>query len=590
MARPLEIAVLIKQIPSFEDFTLTTDGRLRRDGVPLGMNPYCRRAVTKGIELARESSGYCTIFTLGPESASEVLREAIVCGAGSGILVSDNAFAGSDTLATARALAAAVKREGIFDVILVGRNSVDAETGQVGPALAELLGFPFLCAVRELIVTNGRLRARCERDDGWAEAEVAPPAVLAVAERLCAPAKAAPDACRAVSANRIRVVTATELGPGPWGIAGSLTRVGEVRATTTARDGRILTGPLAQQVSEMASFLRDRGVLDDSPRQLSGQVSATSREGESTVAALLESGRERLNRELCGGAARLAAEIGGKVAALSAFPGNAGRLGSWGADENVVFAGPADSEDFVVAAGEWARAAAPWAILAPGTLWGREVAGRLAARLKAGLTGDAIDLTVENRRLIAWKPAFGGQCVAAIHASSAIQMATVRPGALALLNPRKAVANVTRHTVTGRGRIKTLAEERDDDIDILANAEVVVGVGTGVAPEDYGALDPLTRGLGAALAATRKVTDRGWLPRARQLGITGIAIAPRLYFAIGLSGKFNHSVGIRGAGMVVAINDDPEAPIFNFSDIGIVADWKQVVPPLAVALAANPQS
>ncbi len=590
MAEPLEIAVLIKQIPNFEDFTLTTDGRLQRDGVPLGMNPYCRRAVTKGIELAREFGGSCTVFTLGPESASEVLREAIACGAGSGILISDDAFAGSDTLATARALAVAVKRESTFDVILVGRNSVDAETGQVGPAVAELLGYPFLCAVRELIMTNGGLRVRCERDDGWAEAEVAPPAVLAVAERLCAPAKAAPDVCGAVSASRIRVVTATELGSGPWGFAGSLTRVGEVRATTTSRDRKILTGPLAQQVYELASVLRDRGVLDGAPQQLSGQVNATSRAGELTVAVLLEPGRERLNRELCGGAASLAAEIEGKVAALSAFRDDTARLGSWGIDENIVFADASNAEDLAKAAGEWAQATAPWAILAPGTLWGREAAGRLAARLNVGLTGDAIELSVEKSRLIAWKPAFGGQCVAAIHASSPIQMATVRPGALALLKPRNALADVTCRAATGRSRIKTLAEERDDDIDILANANVVVGIGTGVAPEDYGALNPLTERLGAELAATRKVTDRGWLPRARQLGITGIAISPRLYVAIGLSGKFNHAVGIRGAGTVVAINDDPDAPIFDFSDIGIIGDWKQVVPLLETALAGDDQS
>ena len=90
--------------------------------------------------------------------------------------------------------------------------------------------------------------------------------------------------------------------------------------------------------------------------------------------------------------------------------------------------------------------------------------------------------------------------------------------------------------------------------------------------------------LGAELAATRKVTDKGWAPRARQVGITGRSIAPRLYLAVGLSGKFNHMVGVRASGTIVAINDDPGAPVFSQCDIGLVGDWHELVPALAAAL------
>jgi len=103
-------------------------------------------------------------------------------------------------------------------------------------------------------------------------------------------------------------------------------------------------------------------------------------------------------------------------------------------------------------------------------------------------------------------------------------------------------------------------------------------------PDEYEQLSPLAALLGAELAATRKVTDRGWAPRARQVGITGRAIAPRLYVAIGLSGKFNHMVGVRGAGTVLAVNADRGAPVFGFCDVGVVGDWHEVVPLLAEAL------
>ena len=131
---------------------------------------------------------------------------------------------------------------------------------------------------------------------------------------------------------------------------------------------------------------------------------------------------------------------------------------------------------------------------------------------------------------------------------------------------------------------RVLGERRNDDVETLARAEVVIGVGTGVDPEEYGQLSPLAALLGAELAATRKVTDRGWAPRARQVGLTGRSIAPRLYVGLGLSGKFNHTVGVRAAGTILAVNTDPGAPVFAHCDVGIVGDWHEVVPLLHEAL------
>ena len=135
-----------------------------------------------------------------------------------------------------------------------------------------------------------------------------------------------------------------------------------------------------------------------------------------------------------------------------------------------------------------------------------------------------------------------------------------------------------------RSRVRRLSQRRDDDIEVLARAAVVIGLGAAVAPDEYEELSPLAALLGAELAATRKVTDKGWAPRARQVGITGRSIAPRLYLAVGLSGKFNHMVGVRAAGTIVAINDDPGALVFSQCDIGMVGDWHVVVPALAAAL------
>jgi electron transfer flavoprotein alpha subunit len=224
-------------------------------------------------------------------------------------------------------------------------------------------------------------------------------------------------------------------------------------------------------------------------------------------------------------------------------------------------------------------------------MWGRELAGRVSVLLDAGLTGDAVELETADGRLVAWKPAFGGQLVAAITSVSAVQLVTVRPGVLDLLSPRSAGA-ATACTLDGatKGRVRVLDGARNDDVDELGAARAVVTVGAGVPPERYGELDNLVVAFGATLAATRKVTDKAWMPRSRQVGITGHSIRPDLYVALAVSGKFNHMVGVRAAGTVLAINSDPTAPVFDACDVGIVGDWTEIVPLLTRAVTGpNPQ-
>ena len=595
----MNIAVLVKQVPNAETLTLLPDGRLNRVGVDLEMNAYCRRAVSKGVELAGAHGGRCVVFTLGPPVAEDILREAVAWGAHEGVLITDPAFAGSDTLATARALAAALRHEGPWDLVLVGRNSIDADTGQVGAQVAELLDLPFAAGIRQLELTDGKVEVNCELDDGWRTCRLQLPAVLSTAERLTDPCKVPPPGRAAVPADKIRRLTAADLGPGPWGAAGSPTQVGSVRSMEIDRRGMVLSGEPADQVAEAVALLESWGALitgdhrgtattESAEPGVDNVDPATEGSGPGIV-VVIEPGRPRLARELLGEAAHLAAELDGTVTAIGPAPLDAAALAGWGADSAVELVGTPVEEDVAVAIADWCGRHGPWAGLLPGTLWGREVAARMAVRLDAGLTGDAVGFGVEHGRLISWKPAFGGRLVAAITATSDIQLATVRPGILSLRTPRKTdgelpVEQVTR---TRRGRLDVTGEGRDDEVEALLTAETVVSVGNGIPPDDYPLLEPLVHSLGAELAASRKVTDKGWLPRARQVGITGQSIAPALFVAIAVSGKFNHMVGARGAGTIVAVNNDPGAPVFEWADIGIVGDWREVVPLLASALSGS---
>ncbi|MHB1502244.1 MAG: hypothetical protein ACYCYK_14115, partial [Candidatus Dormibacteria bacterium] len=440
----MRIAVLIKQVPRVEVLALGPDGRLQRDDLDLEMNAFCRRAVAHGVALAHSRGGSSTVFTLGPPAAADVLREAIAWGANAGVHITGPEFAGSDTLATARALAAAVDKTGPYDLVLVGRNAVDADTGQVGPAVAQFLDLPFLGAARSADVVGATVRARLEREDGWTVAEADLPAVVSCAERLCAPCKMPPAARAAVRAHTIRTIRAQELGPGPWGQLGSATVVGAVRALDIPRLRQRLDGPIALQVSRAVELIREARVLEGetawNPAGI-GQGSSvpdplarTAREplpeslpgvapARPTIAVLIEHGRLHMGRELLGEGARLAQASAGWVTAVTCMPMTGELAGSWGADELLQLDAGTDASTFAETVGAWCSRTSPWAVLAPATMWGREVAARIAVMLRAGLTGDVIELAVDGHSLVCWKPAFGGRLVASISATSAVQMA-----------------------------------------------------------------------------------------------------------------------------------------------------------------------
>lgn len=585
---------------------LGPDGRLVREGLELHMNDYCRRGIRAGCDLSAATGGTCTAITLGPDSAETVLREAILCGCQDAIHVTGSEFAGSDTLATAEAIVAALEASGPWDIVMCGRNSVDADTGQVPAQVAELLNLPLLAGARELALSSGdkdmdvaRLSALLEHDDEWLKVEVDLPVVVSCAERLCDPCKVKePDEWAKVDGERIRRFGANDLGRGPWGVTASTTVVGEVRILDVDRASELLYGPTTTHLDQVAETITSRLALDTSSNVPVREVPQPSGPGDGgDVIVIGQPGRDRTTAELLGAAAGLAETIGGRAVLSIDVVDNWETFSEQGADQLLCHAGVTAADEvaqllidrYSESSGVQSKGALPWAILAPSTAWGREVAARLATRLRAGLTGDAVGLEVRGGRLVALKPAFGGRLVAEITCTSESQMATVRPGVLPLLMPRPSGPFATDHlSGTSNNRlVKVLDRRRDDDSDLLATADLVVSVGQGVDPADLPLVERLANRLGAELCATRKVTDAGWLPRARQVGITGHIIAPQLCIAIGTSGKFNHTIGLRGAGTIVGINPDPNCELWGWCDIGLIADWRDALEPLVDRLTAE---
>jgi electron transfer flavoprotein alpha subunit len=185
----------------------------------------------------------------------------------------------------------------------------------------------------------------------------------------------------------------------------------------------------------------------------------------------------------------------------------------------------------------------------------------------------------DSPRLVGSKPC-AGHHVANVDSLSKVQLLTVRTGCLALREPRPGVP------LRPIGQLRTGTEpdiarrgfSSVDDYESLDRAEIVIGVGRGVAPADYGELQDLCRLLGAELAATRAVTDASWLPHSRQLGITARTISPRLYVATGMSGSPLHMAGVSRASSILAVNSDHTAQVFRHSNVGVVGDWRAVFP------------
>jgi electron transfer flavoprotein alpha subunit len=600
----LKVAVCIKQIPLVEDANFDAATRtIRRDGVNV-ISAYDLRAIAQAVDLKSRLDCETVVVTMGPPQAREALIDAMGMGIDRAVHLQDRAFAGSDTLATAHALAQWLKREA-FDLILLGKYSLDAETGQVGPEIAELLGIAQITGVRKLELDGDRILTDRESDEGVEQVEARMPALLTCAERLINPVKIDAKTREAAQSRTVETVSAAELDAdaAKFGFAGSPTWVQEVRAQESPKvECKMIDAADPERAAEeVIAELEERGALR--PRvhnreQIAAQVrkSVRGRDVWVVVETNLAGEITLCTLELLSAGDRLASKLGGALIAV-ALPGaaalHAGLLASYGADDLLLVEGDAlenySPETAAEAIAHLVHERKPWALLLSASERGRDWGPRLAARLGLGLTGDAVGLELDGEdRMVALKPAFGGNIVAPILSKTYPQMATVRQGVLELAAPNPArVAEIETVRVkvgTPMTRLIDSSSNLDHTIVPLDGAEVVVGIGMGVGgPEGVETVKDFARTIGAGLCATRRVTDKGWVAHQLQVGLTGKAIGPRLYFSVGIRGVPNHTVGIKRAETVVAINSDPDAVIFERANLGLVGDWEPITRALTAA-------
>ncbi len=282
-----------------------------------------------------------------------------------------------------------------------------------------------------------------------------------------------------------------------------------------------------------------------------------------------------------------ARQLGGEVQAVllgSGVEASAAELGTYGASK-VMVADDAALAEYTVDAytdvlAEIFGAAGPTAVIIGATSQGRELAARLSAKLDAGLATDCVALRMEGDQLTAVRPMYGGKLLADVTLEGAPAIVALRPN---IITAEAAPTDAVVETVAvnaGEGLTRVVGKQLESGKIDLTEAEIVVAGGRGMGGPDYSIVETLADVLGGAVGASRSAVDEGWRSASDQVGQTGKTVSPNLYIACGISGAIQHLAGMSSSKVIVAINKDPEAPIFGKADFGIVGDLHEVVPAL----------
>ncbi len=311
--------------------------------------------------------------------------------------------------------------------------------------------------------------------------------------------------------------------------------------------------------------------------------------------------------ELLGKAKDLAADLGQQVVAVligSDVKGLADSLAQYGADRVIVVDDPElkeyRTEPYAHALSSVIEQYKPEIMLIGATAIGRDLGPRVAARIHTGLTADCTQLDIgdfplnpapgqeqKKNQLLMTRPAFGGNTIATIACPDyRPQMATVRPGVMQKREADKsAKANVEECKLdfTPNNKYAEILEvvKSVSNVADIADAKILVSGGRGVgSPENFKILEELAEAIGGTVSCSRAVVDSGWKPKEMQVGQTGKTVRPHVYFAIGISGAIQHVAGMEESDIIIAINKDESAPIFDVADYGVVGDLNQIVPEL----------
>lgn len=610
----MNILVCVKQVPNTKHMTIDPKtNRLVRHGVSAMINPSDRYTLEKALRFREQHGGRLTVVSMGGPQASDVLVSAHLVGADRCILLTDSAFAGSDTFATASVLAAAIQYEQQrtgeqFDMIFCGKSTIDGETGQVGPELAELLGIPNYTNISHLDY-NG---ITCEVEYRMDEMKLrgCPKLPILVTYPL------AGDVClRSALHDRLEKVDEVQIPRlgleelSPWlnreeiGLNGSATRV--VRSfvpETQRRSVRIDKGTAKEKAAQLVEALVADGVLGGKGSKTNSASPKHVRveKGAGRICVFVEQNRKGSCKNISLELLKPAIEMGDaaklRVSAILAGENNAAaiaELQQYPVDEIISCedASFADLQlhDYVEAVSAAIRLYKPEGLIMGGTDLGKELAARIAGRFRTGLTAECtgIHYDAEQGGIIWSRPAYGGKLMADIICKEKRpQMGTVREGVF--VKPEKCAGNAEvialplekgalaeKVTLLRKSVAPGFAPKEESEV------SMVVGMGRGIRDMDgFDLCCDFADAIGADIGASRGATDMRLVSQQYLIGSNGKTIRPSIYFACGISGSLQHMTGVLDSGCIVAINKDPNAEIHQYANYSVVGDLFQILPAL----------
>ncbi len=624
--------VLVKQVPDIKNIPKEAwdweKGTLKRGLLDNVCNELDKQAMAFALRMREIHPGQIVSLTMGPPFAEEVLRYTLSLGADASVLLTDRKLGGADTAATAYPLAQAIRKieKEIFKgdrnyIIVSGMQSVDGDTAQVPPQIAEELGIVHIAYATAFAYDNGHLKVdRITRRGKETVSPLSYPCLVTVTQ-WTEPFYPSLGRTRWAYSQKLYQWSAADVtaDESRIGLAGSRTNVVRIFSPKEVSQRNCVfendMTKLVKMVKEtFAQKLVATAKAEEKPKYRLPEGKKPDYAGDVWVYAEQEGGEiNPATFELLGKATELASSLNEKVGAVlvgRGVKGLAQELIAHGA--NKVFV--AEHEllaDFLPvpyakAVAELVEKYQPQMMLFSATPLGRELGPRVAYRANSGLTADCTGLDIVDFKrgsreytgiLMQTRPALGGNIMASIISqNSMVQMSTARPGVmLALTADKKRTGEVFEHappiTAADLGSRIVAAEVRPLASELKDAAVIVCGGGGCKTKEGYDKyVRPLAESLGrflgqeAMVGASRVAVEAGFIDRSHQVGQTGQTVKPRVYVAIGVSGAVQHVTGMQSSDIIIAINKDPNARIFKVADFGVVGNLEEVVPELIKAL------
>jgi len=634
----MDIIVFAKYVPNIDRIPANAwdyeKGTLLRSRLQMHFNSYDQVALNMALSIRQQRSDVrIKVLSMGPLSATDMLKEAIAYGADQAFLLTDKKFAGADTIATAYTLSEGIKYlQSTGEIsheyaVICGMQSPDGDTAQVPAQVAYYLDAPLYPYVTDLTMNDKEFSFHCLNTVGAMTITTSQFPLVATATKLYKKLAFYVSLDDMVRANNtpISLITVDDmsLDVNRIGLSGSKTRVIKIFSPEKQeKERKVLDSRKDNFKSEITDIIRSQiRLFGQSAEQTDSgaaseqlDTSASYYSGDCVSLCEIVDGRlSQSSLEISCRCVQLAQQLGVNAMAVIVSKTDvevAQILQTYGITK-VVFIENLDEDSICVH--DRARAIAavlkdlkPQIVIASATLTGRVIAPYISAELNSGLTADCSALELRDavlkketysNILHQTRPALGGNIMATIvsiydNTEDYVppQMATVRPGVLdAVEAPAESCEVVTVSALPYKLNFSETymphQVQQDDEQADLTSFEVIVCVGNAVdTPESVDQIiRPFCRQLErvlntpVGLGCTRAIVDKGILPHNHQIGQTGVVIKPKLYIGIGVSGAIQHKIGMEQAEMILSINTNPEAPLNSFSDVVFLGDYEKVI-------------